>query len=84
MISITARKEQAVRDLLDGPHPAVPPQLAELAAERGRRLLRRRRLLRGAVWLLLLAALVALTVWAAVSGAWVDRPAETTPEFNGW
>ncbi|MFF0723342.1 hypothetical protein [Streptomyces sp. NPDC004134] len=84
MISITARKEQAVRDLLDGPHPAVPPQLADLAAARGRRLLRRRTLLRTGVWLLLVAALVALAVWAAVSGAWVDHPAQTTPDFDGW
>ncbi|GAA2119601.1 hypothetical protein [Streptomyces synnematoformans] len=84
MISINARKEQAVRDLLDGPPPTVPPQLARLAADRGRRLLRRRLLLRGGVWLLLVAALVALTVWAVVSGTWVDDPAETTPDFEGW
>ncbi|MFW6694764.1 hypothetical protein [Streptomyces sp. MAR4 CNX-425] len=84
MISLNARKEQAVRELLDGPHPAVPPQLAQRAAERGRRLLRRRLLLRLGVWLLLVATLTGLAVWAAVSGAWVDDPARTTPDFGGW
>ncbi len=64
------RKESEVRRLLDVPHPPVPPDLADRAMARGRRLIRRRRALRTAAWLVLsaaaLAALVALIVhWRA-------------------
>jgi hypothetical protein len=53
------RREAEVRRLLHTPHPPLPPDLAERAAQRGRALLRRRRTLRRALYaaLLLTAAL---------------------------
>jgi ferric-dicitrate binding protein FerR (iron transport regulator) len=84
-MSGTDRKEQRVRELLAGPHPTVPPQLAERAAARGRRQLRRRLVLKVAVWVLLLATLVGLAVWAGVSGAWLDSsPTEESSDFGEW
>lgn len=77
-------RERAVRKMLDDPHPPVPPRLTAVAAARGRRMIRRRLLLKTAFWALLLATLVGLAVWAGVSNAWVDPPAETTPEFDNW
>ncbi|BBA99740.1 hypothetical protein RVR_6490 [Actinacidiphila reveromycinica] len=59
------RREAEVRRLLDTPHPAVPPDLAERAALRGRGLLRRRRVLRYALGAALLAAALAAAVLLA-------------------
>ncbi|MFF4404037.1 hypothetical protein ACFY2W_16730 [Streptomyces sp. NPDC001262] len=73
------RKEDEVRRMLDLPHPPVPAELAGLAAERGRRLLRRRRAVRAVAWTLLLAAVVVFCVWAAVVHPWAARPEDTVP-----
>lgn len=70
--------------MLDGPHPPVPPDLALRAAERGQRILARRRVVRTVGWLLLMALAVAFTVWAAVVQPWVVPPADTTPPLDGW
>jgi hypothetical protein len=36
------------------------------------------------MWLLLLAAAVAFTVWAVTAHPWVEPPSETTPPLTGW
>ncbi|MFJ2089706.1 hypothetical protein ACIOEW_10590 [Streptomyces sp. NPDC087901] len=78
------RREDEVRRMLDTPHPQVPAELAARAAERGDRLLRRRRVL-GRLWLLTAAAVVvAFAVWAVVAQPWQVPPAETTPPLEGW
>ncbi|GAA3047922.1 ferric-dicitrate binding protein FerR (iron transport regulator) [Streptomyces olivoverticillatus] len=78
------RKEAEVRRMLDAPRPSVPPELAVRAAERGMRLLRRRRALRRVGWVLLTAAVVAFCVWAAVTEPWAAPPEGTTPPLRHW
>ncbi|MFC9227970.1 hypothetical protein ACFTZI_03230 [Streptomyces decoyicus] len=82
-MSLPDRKEAEVRRMLAGPHPLVPPDLAERATARGRRLLAHRRLVRRLGWLLALLAVAALT-WAAVQHPWPPPPAHTTPPVEGW
>ncbi|WP_406383556.1 hypothetical protein [Streptomyces sp. NBC_01618] len=76
--------EDEVRHMLDGPHPQVPAGLAQRAAERGARLLRRRRLAHRLMLLLTCAAVVAFLVWAVTAQPWQVPPAETTPPLEGW
>ncbi|WP_128380847.1 hypothetical protein [Streptomyces cavernae] len=83
-MSRTTRREAAVRELLEGPVPGVPPELYADVVRRGNRMLRRRTTLRRLLWLLLLAAAVAFTVWASVARPWVAPPSETTPPLTGW
>ncbi|MGA4839933.1 hypothetical protein [Streptomyces sp. G45] len=79
------RREAAVRQLLDSGAPAsVPADLYGEAVRRGARALRRRLVARRILWLLLLAAVVAFTVWAVTAQPWVSPPAETTPPLNRW
>ncbi|MEU7579375.1 hypothetical protein AB0B50_17425 [Streptomyces sp. NPDC041068] len=78
------RKESAVRRLLDGTPSAVPPELFDDAVRRGGRMLRRRRALRRACWLLLFAAVVAFSVWASMARPWVEPPSNTTPPLTRW
>ncbi|MFI1969063.1 hypothetical protein BLA24_26445 [Streptomyces cinnamoneus] len=78
------RKEDEVRRMLEGRHPALPPDVVRRAAEEGRRLLRRRRAVRAVGWALLVAVVVAFCVWAAVAEPWAARPAERTPPLRGW
>lgn len=68
------RKQDEVRRLLEGPHPTVPADLAVRAAERGRRLLRRRRVLRAVLLVTALVALIALLALAATT--WPVTPLE--------
>lgn len=84
-MSGTGRKEDDVRRMLETCHrPQVPAELAARAAERGARLLRRRRVLRR-LWLVTAAAVVvAFTVWAVAVQPWQVPPAETTPPLDGW
>ncbi|GGN41271.1 hypothetical protein GCM10012285_20310 [Streptomyces kronopolitis] len=77
------RKQDEVRRMLAGPYPRVPPDLAARAAERGRRLLARRTLLRRLGWLLALCALVALFV-LVTHRPWLPPPTHTTPPVEGW
>ncbi|MCM2421285.1 hypothetical protein C8250_026735 [Streptomyces sp. So13.3] len=77
------RKEEEVRRVLDTPHPYVPADLAERAAERGRRILRRRRVVHQLLWLLLVAAIVTGVVFAVLE--WPDpQPLDTTPPVDTW
>ncbi|MCX0245702.1 hypothetical protein [Streptomyces drozdowiczii] len=78
-MSGTGRREDEVRRMLEGPHPQVPADLAARAAERGGRLLRRRRARRRLWVLALVAAVTAFTVWALAVRPWEEPPAETTP-----
>ncbi|MEU2245509.1 hypothetical protein [Streptomyces sp. NPDC019224] len=63
-MSGAGRREDQVRRMLEGPRPQVPAGLAARAAERGGRLLRRRRTLRRLGMLALgAAAVAAFAVW---------------------
>ncbi|MEV8595824.1 hypothetical protein ACIHFC_14235 [Streptomyces sp. NPDC052013] len=78
-------REATVRRLLEQrTPPPVPPELHAEAVRRGARMLRRRRFARRVMWLLLLAATVAFTVWALTAQPWVEPPSETTPPLTGW
>lgn len=70
--------------MLEGPRPQVPAELAARAAERGGRLLRRRRVLHRLGLLALVAGVAAFTVWAVVAEPWQTPPAGTTPPLEGW
>ncbi|EXU68160.1 hypothetical protein Z951_10490 [Streptomyces sp. PRh5] len=84
-MSFPDRKETEVRRMLEGPYPALPPDLADRAAERGRRMLHRHQVVRTIGWLLLLAAVVAFGVWAAIVEPWAaPPPTDTTPPLEGW
>ncbi|TQK52223.1 hypothetical protein FBY35_2651 [Streptomyces sp. SLBN-118] len=83
-MSSRERKEAEVRRMLETPHPPVPTDLAARAAEHGARLLRRHQALRRAVWLMLVAAVIAFAVWAMVAQPWVVAPSDTTPPLEGW
>ncbi|MFD5148420.1 hypothetical protein [Streptomyces sp. NPDC058401] len=74
-------REAQVKRLLEGPYPAVPPDLAAGAAARGDRLLRRRRTVRRIGWTLLWAAVVAFVVWASLTGAWSTPSSEVSPPW---
>ncbi|WP_431960115.1 hypothetical protein [Actinacidiphila sp. bgisy160] len=77
------RKQEEVRRLLDGPHPAVPVDLAPRAAERGRRVLARRRVLHAALWTLLVVGIAVGLVLAALW--WPSaEPLDTTPGIGDW
>ncbi|MCQ4082214.1 hypothetical protein NGB36_16765 [Streptomyces sp. RB6PN25] len=67
--------------MLDAPHPPAPPDLAERAMERGKRLLRRRRLLHAALWTLLGVAAAAGTVLAV---HYWPQPTVIAPPMRGW
>ncbi|WP_407837557.1 hypothetical protein ACE1OC_15690 [Streptomyces sp. DSM 116496] len=74
-------REAQVKRLLEGPYPAVPPDLAAGAAARGDRLLRRRRTLQRIGWSLVWAAVVAFVVWASLTGAWSTPSSEVSPPW---
>nr|WP_239144539.1 hypothetical protein [Streptomyces sp. SID14515] len=70
--------------MLDGPHPALPPDLVARAVRHGGRRLRLRRAVgRTAAWLLGLA-LAAFLVWVGVEQPWATEPAQVTPPLEGW
>ncbi|MGP9018948.1 hypothetical protein ACT1U9_11115 [Streptomyces sp. BR1] len=83
-MSLPDRKEAEVRRLLEGPHPPVPAELAAQAAELGLRLLRRRQAARRLMWLVILAATVAFTVWAARVHPWTAPPSTVAPPVDGF
>ncbi|MFJ6936936.1 hypothetical protein [Streptomyces sp. NPDC101132] len=82
MSGLPDRKELEVRRMLEGPHPAVPTDLAAQAAVRGARLLRRRRALRRAGWTLLVLAAIAFAVWASIVRPWVVPPSTIAPPLD--
>ncbi|MEV6792427.1 hypothetical protein AB0M87_10580 [Streptomyces sp. NPDC051320] len=77
------RKVDAVRRLLEGPHPPVPAGLTIRAAEQGSRMLRRRVAGRWALWLVLTTALVVFVVWVTVAQPWAVPPSQVTPPVEG-
>ncbi|MCW5253944.1 hypothetical protein [Streptomyces sp. SHP 1-2] len=79
-----AGREAAVRRILAESPPRVPPGLHAEAVRRGRRALRRRAAARRLLWLVLVAAALAFTVWAAVVRPWDRPPSETVPPMTGW
>ncbi|WP_327369516.1 hypothetical protein [Streptomyces sp. NBC_01217] len=83
-MSRSSGREDEVRRMLDGPHPQVPADLARRAAERGARLLRRRRFARRLMLLVAFAAVVAFMVWVVAAHPWQLPPSETTPPLDGW
>lgn len=82
-MSLSTRKEAAVRELLDGALPAIPPELYAEAVRRGGRMLRRRRTLRRVLWLLLVLLVTAFVIWASVVRPWTQPPSDTTPPLTG-
>ncbi|MET9389896.1 hypothetical protein ABZY20_05680 [Streptomyces sp. NPDC006624] len=80
----TGDREEAVRRLLEQAPRPVPPELHTEAVRRGARMLRRRALTRRVLWLLLLTAAAAFTVWALTVHPWVEPPSRTTPPLSGW
>ncbi|CAM5357230.1 hypothetical protein [Streptomyces purpurascens] len=77
-------REATVRRLMEQAPRPVPPEIHTEAVRRGGRMLRRRALARRLLWLLLLAAAVAFTVWALTARPWVEPPSDTTPPLTGW
>jgi cell division septal protein FtsQ len=77
-------RETAVRRIMERAAPTVPPDLYAQVLRRGGRMLRRRVLARRVARLLLLAAVVAFTVWALTARPWVEPPSRTTPPLTGW
>ena len=77
-------REAAVRQIMDRTTPRVPPDLYAEAVRRGGRMLRRRTAARRLMWLLLVAATVAFTVWAVTARPWAEPPSQTTPPLTGW
>ncbi|WP_030895529.1 hypothetical protein [Streptomyces sp. NRRL F-5053] len=83
-MSLPDRRENEVRRLLaHRPGHPVPADLAERAGLLGTRLLRRRRALLAAAWLVLGAAAVALAAWALATEPWSVPPPATSPT-GGW
>ncbi|MFI8851354.1 hypothetical protein [Streptomyces sp. 891-h] len=84
-MSLPDRKEAEVRRLLVQ-HTAepVPADLAERALADGARLLRRRRVLRTALWGVVLAGLLVLAAWSLTARPWSEPPPTTTPPAVDW
>ncbi|MCM2389264.1 hypothetical protein [Streptomyces albipurpureus] len=79
-----SRMEIEVRRMLETRPAPIPAGLSLRAAARGARLLRRRRVVRGSGWLLLVALVLVFTVWMAVAQPWDMPPAKTTPPVDDW
>ncbi|MGI5377840.1 hypothetical protein ACQEV2_27055 [Streptomyces sp. CA-251387] len=78
------QREAAVRRIMEGTPPPVPPELYTEVVRRGGRMLRHRTAAVRLMWLLLFAATVAFVVWAVMARPWVEPPSETTPPLTGW
>ncbi|WP_329135866.1 hypothetical protein OG552_23020 [Streptomyces sp. NBC_01476] len=81
MSPVPNRRDDEVRRLLDTPHPAVPVDLGTRAQQRGRLIVRRRRVLHLVLWVLLAAASVAGIVLAVM--LWPHDPATPDVPSNG-
>ncbi|MFI1827229.1 hypothetical protein ACH41E_12400 [Streptomyces sp. NPDC020412] len=82
-MSAETRRQQNVRRMLAGHHPPLPHDIAARAVERGHRMQRRRRAAQAAAWVLVLALIAVLTVWAATASPWEAGPRATTPPVEG-
>jgi hypothetical protein len=78
------QREAAVRQIMQGTPPPVPPELYAEIVRRGGRMQRRRTIAVRLMRLLLFAAAVAFVVWAVTARPWVEPPSETTPPLTGW
>ncbi|SHK67437.1 hypothetical protein [Actinacidiphila paucisporea] len=78
------RRDDEVRQLLDTPHPAVPAGLVAVAAARGRRTVRRRRVGLHVLWVLLVAAVVAGVVAAVLTWPAHRAPAGNPGDGTWW
>ncbi|MGW6402828.1 hypothetical protein [Streptomyces sp. NPDC055134] len=78
------RREREVRAILESAQGALPPGIHTEAVRRGRRILRRRRVLRRLIWLALCLAMTAFFVWVLLARPWVEPPSGTTPPLTGW
>jgi hypothetical protein len=79
-----SEREATVRRMLERTPPPVPPDLYGDVVRRGSRMLRRRTVALRVLWLALLAAALAFTVWASVARPWVEPPSTTTPPISDW
>ncbi|MGW5660116.1 hypothetical protein ACWEWG_08445 [Streptomyces sp. NPDC003758] len=79
-----SEREATVRRMLERTPPPVPPDLYGDVVRRGSRLLRRRTVALRVLWLALLAAALAFTVWASLARPWVEPPSTTTPPISDW
>ncbi|GHK00684.1 hypothetical protein ACWEWI_21900 [Streptomyces sp. NPDC003753] len=79
-----SEREATVRRMLERTPPPVPPDLYGDVVRRGSRLLRRRTVALRVLWLALVAAALAFTVWASVARPWVEPPSTTTPPISDW
>ncbi|MFF4210044.1 hypothetical protein ACFYZE_11945 [Streptomyces sp. NPDC001796] len=79
-----SEREATVRRMLERTPPPVPPDLYGDVVRRGSRLLRRRTVALRVLWLALVAAVLAFTVWASVARPWVEPPSTTTPPISDW
>ena len=79
-----SEREATVRRMLERTPPPVPPDLYGDVVRRGSRLLRRRTVTLRVLWLALVAAALAFTVWASVARPWVEPPSTTTPPISDW
>ena len=79
-----SEREATVRRMLERTPPPVPPDLYGDVVRRGSRLLRRRTVALRVLWLALVAAALAFTVWASVARPWVEPPSTTTPPISNW
>jgi hypothetical protein len=77
-----SRRDDDVRRMLAARRPEVPAGLAGRAAERGQRVLRRRRVRHLVLWVLLVAALAAGLAAAVL--AWPHRPDAAPGGTSGW
>ncbi|MCH0563674.1 MULTISPECIES: hypothetical protein [unclassified Streptomyces] len=79
-----AEREAAARRIMERMPPVTPPDLYPAAVRRGTRMLRHRVVARRLLWVSLVAAAVALTVWAVAVQPWGTPPSETTPPLSDW
>ncbi|MGW8378812.1 hypothetical protein [Streptomyces sp. ODS28] len=78
------RKETEVRGLLDADvRRPLPADLAERALLSGARLAHRRRVVRGALWALVLVGFAVFVLWVSLADPFAQPPAVTTPPL-GW
>ncbi|MGX1546152.1 hypothetical protein [Streptomyces adustus] len=76
-------REAAARRIMERIPPPLPPGLHADVVRRGGRILRRRTRTRRLLWLLLLAGVLAFTVWALTARPWVEPPSDPTPPSIG-
>lgn len=82
MSPLPNRRDDEVRRLLDTPHPSVPIDLPLRAILRGRRTLRRRRIVHTVLWALLAAAVLTGIVLSVL--LWPHNTTTKVPTDGTW